>query len=100
MINEVTEELSGLTSLVLAMLFGVVIISSPVVEYYSSSSTVSSFRFRYFTLPVVVYICLVKPHTHPIISLCAFTLIDLCTAYLFLYRPFIWPDGSIARFMW
>ena len=33
MINVVTEELSGLTSLVLAVLFGIVIVSSPVVEY-------------------------------------------------------------------
>ena len=33
MISMVTEELSGLTSLILAVLFGVVIVSSPVVEY-------------------------------------------------------------------
>lgn len=33
MINVVTSELSGITSLVLAILFGVVVLSSPVVEY-------------------------------------------------------------------
>lgn len=100
MINVVTSELSEITSFVLAILFGVVILSSPVVEYDLDFFSNSSRRFRYFTLPVVVYICLVKPRTHPIISLSASTLLNLCTAYLFLYRPFTWPDGSIARFMW
>lgn len=28
------------------------------------------------------------------------TLINAATMYLFLYRPFSWPDGSLQRFMW
>ena len=26
--------------------------------------------------------------------------VNAATLYLFLFRPFTWPDGSTARFMW
>ena len=26
--------------------------------------------------------------------------VNALTIYVFLMRPFTWPDGSIARFMW
>ena len=57
-------------------------------------------RFRYYSLPILFYICIVRPRTHPIISLTISLTLNLITAFLFFYRPFVWPDGSIARFMW
>lgn len=98
MTDVVTSELSSFSCLVLAILCGVVLISSPVVEYKNEDRLIC--RFRYYTLPVIVHICLVKPRTHPIISLSASSLVNLLTAYLFLYRPFTWVDGSTAHFMW
>ena len=94
----VTSELSTFSCLVLGILCGAVVISSPVVELLKRKEVIC--RFRYYTLPVIVYICLVKPKTHPIISLSASSFVNLLTAYLFLYRPFTWADGSTAHFMW
>ena len=30
----------------------------------------------------------------------ACTAVNAATITLFLFRPFQWPDGSVARFMW
>lgn len=30
----------------------------------------------------------------------AYAAVDAATMYVFLHRPFRWPDGSIARFIW
>ena len=30
----------------------------------------------------------------------AWTIVDVATVVPFLWRPFSWPDGTIARFMW
>ena len=29
-----------------------------------------------------------------------FAAVDAAAVYVFLRRPFAWPDGSTARFMW
>jgi alpha-1,2-glucosyltransferase len=29
-----------------------------------------------------------------------YLLLNIASLYVFIYKPFIWPDGSIARFMW
>lgn len=29
-----------------------------------------------------------------------YVLVNVVTIYMFLFRPFWWPDQSIARFMW
>ena len=33
-------------------------------------------------------------------SIAIFAAMNAATIYMFLYRPFAWPDGSLARFMW
>lgn len=58
------------------------------------------FRFRYYSLPIVILVSIVQPKTHPIISLLIFIGMDLITFFLFFYKPFVWNDGSVARFMW
>jgi hypothetical protein len=35
-----------------------------------------------------------------IISICCCSIVNIMTIYMFLYQPFIWVDGSIARFMY
>jgi alpha-1,2-glucosyltransferase len=59
-------------------------------------------EFRYFTIPF--YLCLLHMRTPSPRVLAAvvalFAAANTATLYLFLYRPFAWPDGSTARFMW
>ena len=59
-------------------------------------------EFRYFTIPF--YLCLLHMRTPSPRSLAAvvalFAAANAATLYLFLYRPFAWPDGSTARFTW
>jgi alpha-1,2-glucosyltransferase len=57
---------------------------------------------RYLTVPVVVSIVEAAPRSQRsvLITLAGFVLINVLTIYIFLYRPFAWNDGSIARFMW
>lgn len=33
-------------------------------------------------------------------TLMGFALVDAVSLYVYLRRPFVWPDGSIARFIW
>lgn len=35
-----------------------------------------------------------------ILELAGYIMVNVVTIWLFLYRPFLWPDGSIARWMW
>ena len=59
-------------------------------------------EFRYFILPFAMYGTLAKPLPIPqaLATLLAFNSVNLALEVIFLYRPFTWPDGSIARFMW
>jgi alpha-1,2-glucosyltransferase len=58
---------------------------------------------RYFTTPLILA-SLEMPHPRPSASLLAtilgFIAVNVVTIYIFLYRPFVWNDGSTARFMW
>jgi alpha-1,2-glucosyltransferase len=57
---------------------------------------------RYFLVPFFV------AHTHAeapstraaLLTLGVVAAANAATIYVFLYRPFTWPDGSTARFMW
>lgn len=98
MIGILTSTLSSFSILVFSVLLGVVLISSPVVEF-SLPSRLSG-RFRYYSLPILVLICIARPKTHPILSLTMSLFMNTLTQYMFFYRPFQWTDGSVARFMW
>jgi len=57
---------------------------------------------RYFTQPFVL-LCVHQPpwpRRALALALAAYGLLDLAVLHLFLRRPFAWPDGSVARFMW
>lgn len=61
-------------------------------------------EFRYFTVPVFVAALQLQPPRHGprplLLQLSAFATINAATLYTFCERPFTWPDGSVARFMW
>lgn len=57
---------------------------------------------RYFT-PGFYLIALHLPAPRALqlsLQLLLFAAINAATLYLFVFRPFVWPDGSTARFMW
>lgn len=59
-------------------------------------------ELRYFNIPFLL-LCAHGPPWTPAqstrASLC-FLGVHLAALYVFLERPFLWPDGSTARFMW
>ena len=59
-------------------------------------------EFRYFSVPF--YMVLLHMRTPSAARLAAsvalFSAANAATLYLFLARPFAWPDGSVARFLW
>jgi len=59
-------------------------------------------RCRYFTVPAVLAALHARPASRPELlwTAAAFAVVNAATIALFLFRPFRWPDGSIARFMW
>ena len=42
----------------------------------------------------------VSAATCTLINIVAYSAINGLLVFVFLYRPFVWPDGSVARFMW
>ena len=57
---------------------------------------------RYFLVPFLVAHAHAEPPTvrAALATATAAAILNAVTIYVFLYRPFIWPDGSVARFMW
>ena len=57
---------------------------------------------RYFTIPVIFTLLELPPLSNLslILTMIAFVAVNAATIYVFLWRPFVWGDGSIARFMW
>jgi alpha-1,2-glucosyltransferase len=59
-------------------------------------------ELRYFTVPAFLAVLHLPPAPRGrVLAQCAaFAAVDAATLYLFTQRPFLWPDGSTARFMW
>ena len=59
-------------------------------------------ELRYFTPGVLVVALHIRAPSRPRVLLLGglYCLLNGVTLYLYVYRPFRWPDGSIARFMW
>jgi alpha-1,2-glucosyltransferase len=67
---------------------------------------------RYFTPGIVIAIlnsppicsptCTAKTYRYAAVYLtvAAFAAVNVVAMYVFIYRPFVWPDGSVARFMY
>ena len=98
MLGMLKSKLSLCAILVISLLLGMILVFSPVVEWVLGNRVTT--RFRYYSLPILVLICIVQPKTHPIIALTVSLFMNAVTQYLFFYRVFEWADGSVARFMW
>lgn len=59
-------------------------------------------EFRYFTAPLLLAALAMPPPRKAALGVTAlaFAAVNAATLYLFACRPFTWPDGSTARFMW
>lgn len=63
-------------------------------------------EFRYFSIPFYALVMLMDTNSYQSGSSALkgiaafFMLINVATLYMFLFRPFVWADGSIARFLW
>jgi alpha-1,2-glucosyltransferase len=57
---------------------------------------------RYFLIPFSILLL----HSEPLpkgqllLTAAMYAGVNALSLYLFLFRPFTWPDGSVARFMW
>jgi alpha-1,2-glucosyltransferase len=64
-------------------------------------------EFRYFTIPWYLY--MLNEHSvlfqtgntkRTALTIVGYFVVNAITMYVFLYKTFTWPDGSVARFMW
>ena len=62
----------------------------------------SGYLCRYFTIPFAMVVLHMPPASASQLRLiiAAYALTNAATVYIFLLRPFRWPDHSIARFIW
>ncbi|KDO23196.1 hypothetical protein SPRG_10004 [Saprolegnia parasitica CBS 223.65] len=88
------KELRKATTLLWLVVFGLAtalaLVPSPLVEP------------RYFLVPfTLLHLHSPKQPLLPVLLTSAvFLAINAATIYVFLFRPFTWVDGSVARFMW
>ena len=59
-------------------------------------------EFRYFTVGTIFYALHIQPPTNLglWLNLALFAFINSVTLWMFASRHFLWPDGTVARFMW
>lgn len=59
-------------------------------------------EFRYFTVPALLFAVHVQPPRWNVsaLQIACFAAINSATMYMFTERSFLWPDSTVARFMW
>lgn len=59
-------------------------------------------EFRYFTVPVFLFAVHLQPPKWytTLLQIACFASVNAATLYMFTERSFLWPDSSVARFMW
>eukprot|EP00890_Picochlorum_soloecismus_P001395 jgi/Picsp_1/2256/NSC_05720-R1_dol-p-glc:glc man c -pp-dol alpha- -glucosyltransferase-like len=60
-------------------------------------------EFRYYTIPFFLhsFSAAGRASTHSMwLTILAYLVVNMLTIYVFLFKEFVWPDGSTARFMW
>ena len=60
-------------------------------------------EFRYYTIPFFLHFFAAagRASTNSMwLTTLAYLAVNTVTIYVFLFREFVWPDGSVARFMW
>lgn len=100
---------SLLWQLIFAVCVAAVLVPSPLVE------------FRYYVVPFLLVVlhahdvkqtprdklkpsrstpCLDWQPWHSLVNVLGLAAFNALLLYVFAKRPFTWPDGSVARFMW
>lgn len=62
-------------------------------------------EFRYFTTPFIMWFLhsaptLNKTAARSASAILLYVIINAATLYIFVFKPFVWGDGTEARFMW
>jgi len=59
-------------------------------------------EFRYYTVPFLILVLHMRtPSTRQLTLLVAgFAAMNCATIAMYLWRPFVWVDGTVARFLW
>lgn len=59
-------------------------------------------EFRYFSVPTLLFVAHLRPPhwRFSAAQVACFAAVNAGTLYTLCERPFRWPDGSVARFMW
>lgn len=67
-----------------------------VIGYFKTA-----FWRRYFTVPFMIVLLHMRPPRvgQATLTLAMYALANVAVIYVFLFRPFVWHDGSTARFM-
>ncbi|KAL7683734.1 putative alpha-2-glucosyltransferase Alg10 [Plasmopara halstedii] len=88
--DELNPRCSPLWKFIYVLAVCLVLLPSPLVEP------------RYYCLPFVLFHLNTRNQSgfHLWLVTAAYMVVNASTLYIFLYRPFIWVDGSTARFMW
>ena len=57
---------------------------------------------RYFVLPIIMAQLHAKGVENGAVrlQLLMFTVLNAATLFVFARKPFVWPNGEVARFMW
>jgi alpha-1,2-glucosyltransferase len=61
------------------------------------------FEFRYYIVPIQLLMLHTTDYTKTqaiLLNYLAFIAINVVTFYLYLFKPFYWPNNEVARFMW
>lgn len=59
-------------------------------------------EFRYFVIPYYFVWLNIKPRAGNVMNLATaavFIFINYCLLHVFWWNDFVWPDGTVARFM-
>ena len=90
----VCRALGNRSALLMSVLFAsiaLVLVPTPLLE------------FRYFIVPFLLVLLLSRPPPspwHSLVNVLVNLAVNAATVYIFVFKPFTWPDGSVARFLW
>jgi alpha-1,2-glucosyltransferase len=90
-LGQVLRQRSALWKLVFTACTAATIIPAQLIE------------FRYFIIPfniLAIYGAPIRYSGARVLQIVTYAAINIATIALFLLKPFRWPDGSEARFMW
>jgi hypothetical protein len=76
--------------------------SAPCTGWFNLCSKYRLLCCRYFTVPFMLLALHMRPPKswHLVLTGAVYAAVNAATIYMFLFRPYTWSDGRVARFMW